>query len=86
LPTAPPADAVIHDIADADEDDHIQYGDDQQALLVSFESLPGDAVRRQALAAEAEARNHALDMRQAYLCSDLDSVARRGPAHARVDP
>jgi dihydroorotase-like cyclic amidohydrolase len=87
LPTAPSTDAVIHDIADDNEDDHIRFkfGGDQRDLLASFESLPGDADRYQARAAEEEARNHAISMSRAYQCSDLDSVARRGPEPAQVE-
>jgi hypothetical protein len=48
LPAGPPADAVIHDIATDDKDNHIrfEFGDDQRAPLASFESLPWDADRR----------------------------------------
>jgi hypothetical protein len=48
LPATAPANAVIHDIADDDEDvpSRFECADDQTALLASFESLPGDAQRR----------------------------------------
>ncbi|KAK1647866.1 hypothetical protein QYE76_065671 [Lolium multiflorum] len=87
LPTAPSTDAVIHDIADDNEDDHIrfEFGGDQRDLLASFESLSGDVDRYQARAAEEEARNHAISMSQAYQCSDPDSVARRGPEPAQIE-
>jgi hypothetical protein len=85
MAVAPPTDGVIHDIIDDNKDDDIPYGGEQWALLASFDSLPKDTNRRQALAAEAEARSHALAMSRAYLCSDLDLVERRGPEHARVD-
>jgi hypothetical protein len=88
LQRGPQVASVIQDIAVNDEDDNIDfllYSGEQRALLASFESLPGDADRRQALTAEAQARCDALSMRHAYLCSDLDTVARRGPEHTRVD-
>jgi hypothetical protein len=86
LPAAPSAGVVIHDIAD-DEDEPIRFdfGDDQTALLASFESLPRDAERREARVAEEEARSHAIAMSRSYLCSDLDSVSRRGPDPAGVE-
>jgi hypothetical protein len=44
---APPADAVIHDIAvDDDVPSRFECADDQQVLLASFETLAGDALRR----------------------------------------
>jgi hypothetical protein len=48
--------------------------DGQQALRASFDSLPENDGRRQALEAEAQARGDALHMRRAYMCSDLAAV------------
>ncbi|KAK1615002.1 hypothetical protein QYE76_020519 [Lolium multiflorum] len=82
---APLADGVIHDIATADDDDVpglFECTGDQQVLLASFETLAGDALRRQAWAAEEEAHSYAVAMARGYMCSDLDSLGRRGPSPA----
>jgi hypothetical protein len=42
--------------------------------LASFETLAGDAQRRQAWAAEEEAHSYAVAMTRRYMCSDLDSL------------
>jgi hypothetical protein len=71
LPRAQPTDAIIHDIADDDEDDNIEfipYDAEKRTLLASFESLLGDADRCQW---RKLARSDALAMRRGYLCSDL---------------
>jgi hypothetical protein len=52
-------------------------------LAVAQSEIAAD--RCQALAVEAQARRDALAMRRAYLCSNLDAVACRGPEHTRVD-
>lgn len=84
---APPADAVIHDIADDDVPVPMRFdcAGDQLVLLASFESLAGDAQRRQAWLAEEEAHSYAMAMAGGLMCSDLDSLQRRGPSPARVE-
>ncbi|KAM0892637.1 hypothetical protein ACQ4PT_025627 [Festuca glaucescens] len=86
-PAAPPADAVIHDIADDDAPvpGRFECAGDQFVLVASFETLAGDALRRQAWAAEEEAQSYAVAMARGYMCSDLDSLQRRGPSPARVE-
>ncbi|KAK1608681.1 hypothetical protein QYE76_032354 [Lolium multiflorum] len=86
-PVAPPADAVIHDIADDDVvvPSHFECADDQRVLLASFESLAGDALRRQAWVAEEEAHSYVIAMARGYMCSDLDSLQRRVPSPAWVE-
>ncbi|KAM0892633.1 hypothetical protein ACQ4PT_025627 [Festuca glaucescens] len=85
-PAAPPADAVIHDIADDDAPvpGRFECAGDQFVLVASFETLAGDALRRQAWAAEEEAQSYAVAMARGYMCSDLDSLQRRGPSPARA--
>ncbi|KAK1605708.1 hypothetical protein QYE76_029381 [Lolium multiflorum] len=84
---APPADAVIHDIADDDVPVPMRFecAGDQLVLLASFESLAGDAQRRQAWVAEEEAHSYAMAMARGLMCSDLDSLQRRGPSPVRVE-
>jgi hypothetical protein len=84
---APPADAVIHDIADDDPPvpRRFEFAGDQWVMLASFESLAGDAQRRQAWVAEEEAASYATAMARGLMCSDLDSLQRRGPSPARVE-
>jgi hypothetical protein len=53
--------------------------------LASFETLAGDAQRRQAWAAEEEAHSYAVAMARGYMCSNLDSLQRRGPSPAWVE-
>ncbi|KAK1670228.1 hypothetical protein QYE76_058387 [Lolium multiflorum] len=50
-----------------------------------FETLAGDAQRRQAWLAEEEAHSYAIAMARGLMCSDLDSLQRRGPSPARVE-
>jgi hypothetical protein len=86
LPTLP-ADVVIHDITDDDdEDDDIPYGLEQYVRIALFESLYGDTDHRHALAVEAQARSHALAMSLAYLCSNLDPSLEGEWSTSRVDP
>ncbi|KAK1618564.1 hypothetical protein QYE76_024081 [Lolium multiflorum] len=84
---APPADAVIHDIMDEDAPilGRFDCADDQLILVTSFETLAGDAQRRHARLAEEEANSYAIAMAAGLLCSDLDSLQRRGPSPARVE-
>ncbi|KAK1602810.1 hypothetical protein QYE76_037785 [Lolium multiflorum] len=53
---------------------------DQFVLVASFETLAGDAQRRQAWLAEEEANSYAIPMARGLLCSDLDSLQMRGPS------
>jgi hypothetical protein len=73
---APPTDAVIHDIADdvPPVPTRFECAGDQRVLLASFESLAGDAQRRQAWVAEEEAHSYAMAMARGLMCSDLDSL------------
>ncbi|KAK1669001.1 hypothetical protein QYE76_057160 [Lolium multiflorum] len=84
---APPADAVIHDIADDDPPvpRRFECAGNQRVLLASFESLARDAQRRQAWMAEEEAHSYAMAMARGLMCSDMDSLQRRGPSPARVE-
>jgi hypothetical protein len=84
---APPANTVIHDIAAADDTvpGRFECACDQRILLASFETLAGDALHRQAWAAEEEAHSYVVAMARGYMCSDLDSLQRRGPSPARVE-
>ncbi|KAK1608996.1 hypothetical protein QYE76_032669 [Lolium multiflorum] len=86
-PAAPPADAVIHDIADDDapEPGRFKCADDQFVLAASFETLAGNALRHQAWLVEEEAHTYAVAMARVYMCSDLDSLQWRGPSPVRVE-
>jgi hypothetical protein len=84
LVAAPAANAVIHAVTDEDDNDDMDpqrrggeaVSAEQRTLLASFKILPENASRRQAIEAEGQARGIALDMRQAYLHSDMVAVMR----------
>jgi hypothetical protein len=90
---APAVDTVIHAVDDEDDDDMgfllaDEVGEgasaEQRVLLASIETFPEDVGCHQALAAEAQARGVALDMRRAYV-RDLATVVWMGRDHTRID-
>jgi hypothetical protein len=90
---APAVDTVIHAVDDKDDDDMgfllaDEVGEgasaEQRVLLASIETFPEDVGCHQALAAEAQARGVALDMRRAYV-RDLATVVWMGRDHTRID-
>jgi hypothetical protein len=85
MAAAPAADAVIHAVDDEDDEEGEGASAEVRALLASFESLPEDAGRRQALVAEAKPRGDALGMRRVYVRSDLTTVTCMGRDHTRID-
>jgi hypothetical protein len=91
---APAVDTVIHAVDDEDDDDMgfllaDEVGEgasaEQRVLLASIETFPEDVGCHQALAAEAQARGVAPDMRRAYVRPDLATAAWMGWDHARID-